>query len=154
MPAKARPFVGLHGLTATRRYVLMGSRLLERSGRRVVLYDARGHGSSSPAADGDYSYARLAGDLEAVIDALGVERALLVGASMGAHTAIRVALERSERVAGLAVVTPAYDPERFPSDLEHWDALARGCGKPASRDSSRPTGSTACPPPGGRRSSG
>jgi 3-oxoadipate enol-lactonase len=47
------PVVGLHGLTATRRYVLMGSRQLERSGRRVILYDARGHGESPPAPDGD-----------------------------------------------------------------------------------------------------
>jgi pimeloyl-ACP methyl ester carboxylesterase len=118
--------VGLHGLTATRRYVLLGSRTLERSGRRVVLYDARGHGASAPAPGGDYSYAALSADLEAVIDALGVERALLVGASMGAHTAIRFALEHPQRVAGLAVVTPAYDPERFPSELDRWDALARG----------------------------
>ena len=36
------PVVGLHGLTATRRYLVMGSRSLERSGHRVVLYDARG----------------------------------------------------------------------------------------------------------------
>jgi len=118
--------VGLHGLTATRRYVLMGSRMLERAGRRVVLYDARGHGASAPAPDGDYSYAALSGDLEAVIDGLEIERALLVGASMGAHTAIRFALEHPQRVAGLAVVTPAYDPERFPSELDRWDALARG----------------------------
>ena len=41
----------LHGLTATRRYVVMGSRSLERSGHRVIAYDARGHGRSSPAAD-------------------------------------------------------------------------------------------------------
>jgi pimeloyl-ACP methyl ester carboxylesterase len=118
--------VGLHGLTATRRYVLMGSRMLERSGRRVVLYDARGHGASAPALDGDYSYAALARDLAAVIDSLGVERAMLVGASMGAHTAIRFALEHPERVTALALVTPAYDPEHFPSDLARWDALARG----------------------------
>ena len=45
------PVVLLHGLTATRRYVVMGSRALERSGHRVVLYDARGHGRSSPAPD-------------------------------------------------------------------------------------------------------
>jgi pimeloyl-ACP methyl ester carboxylesterase len=118
--------VGLHGLTATRRYVLMGSRLLERSGRRVVLYDARGHGASAPGQNGDYSYAALAADLEAVIDTLNIERALLVGASMGAHTAIHFALAHPDRVAALAVITPAYDPERFPSDLERWDALARG----------------------------
>ena len=43
------PVVLLHGLTATRRYVVMGSRGLERSGHRVIAYDARGHGKSSPA---------------------------------------------------------------------------------------------------------
>ena len=35
------PVVLLHGLTATRRYVVMGSRVLERSGHRVVAYDAK-----------------------------------------------------------------------------------------------------------------
>jgi pimeloyl-ACP methyl ester carboxylesterase len=117
--------VGLHGLTATRRYVVMGSRTLERSGRRLVLYDARGHGASPAAAYGDYSYAALAGDLEAVMDHLGIDRALVAGISMGAHTAVRFALERPERVAGLALVTPAFDPDRR-DDFAHWDALARG----------------------------
>jgi len=43
------PVVLLHGLTATHRYVVMGSKALERSGHRVVAYDARGHGRSDPA---------------------------------------------------------------------------------------------------------
>jgi pimeloyl-ACP methyl ester carboxylesterase len=118
--------VGLHGLTATRRYVLMGSRTLERSGRRVVLYDARGHGASTPPPDGDYSYGALAGDLAAVLDALEIEHTVLVGASMGAHTALRFALEHPERVSALALVTPGYDPEEPPLRLARWDALARG----------------------------
>jgi pimeloyl-ACP methyl ester carboxylesterase len=118
--------VGLHGLTATRRYVLMGSRTLERSERRVVLYDARGHGASSPAPGGDYSFAAQAADLEAVITALDAAPVVLVGASMGAHTALALALARPELVAGLVVVTPAFDPERPRGDLEHWDALAHG----------------------------
>ena len=42
----------LHGLTATRRYVVMGSRALERSGHGVIAFDARGHGESGPAASG------------------------------------------------------------------------------------------------------
>ena len=44
------PVVLLHGLTATRRYVVMGSRALERSGHRVIAYDARGHGRSVAGA--------------------------------------------------------------------------------------------------------
>ncbi len=118
-PDPARPpIVLLHGLTATRRYVVMGSRLLERSGYRVIAYDARGHGRSTPAVvagggtagEAEYGYARLARDLEAVLDALEVGRAALAGASMGAHTALRFALERPERVAALGLVTPAFDP--------------------------------------------
>jgi pimeloyl-ACP methyl ester carboxylesterase len=123
------PVVLLHGLTATRRYVVMGSRALERSGHRVVAYDARGHGASSPAPSrGAYEYSDLASDLLAVLDALGIERAVLAGASMGAHTALRVALAWPERVAGLVVITPAFDPATNdePARLAHWDALSEG----------------------------
>jgi len=120
------PVVGLHGLTATRRYVVMGSRSLERSGHRVVLYDARGHGCSAPAPDPEsYTYEDLARDLLAVLDERAIESAVLAGASMGAHTILRFALDHPERVAGLVIVTPAFEPgaER---DLERWDALADG----------------------------
>ena len=123
------PVVLLHGLTATRRYVVMGSRLLERSGHRVIAYDARGHGRSSPAAEPDaYGYDELGLDLEAVLDQLGIERAVLAGASMGAHTILGLALRSPERVAGLVAITPAYDPDTQddPARLARWDALADG----------------------------
>jgi 3-oxoadipate enol-lactonase len=123
------PVVLLHGLTATRRYVVMGSRRLERSGHRVIGYDARGHGRSSPARrPGDYGYADLVGDLEAVLDEVEVERAVMAGASMGAHTALRFALERPERVVALAVTTPAHDPATAGDEaaLARWDTLAEG----------------------------
>jgi pimeloyl-ACP methyl ester carboxylesterase len=122
------PVVLLHGLTATRRYVVMGSRSLQRSGYRVLAYDARGHGRSAPAADGDYRYERLAEDLGEMLDGAGIERAVLAGASMGAHTAVRFALDRPERVGALVLVTPAFDPERSgsPEELADWDALAAG----------------------------
>ena len=124
------PIVLLHGLTATRRYVVMGSSALTRSGHRVIAYDARGHGRSSPAPEPDaYGYAELGADLEAVLDGAGIERATLAGASMGAHTLLWLALRRPERVSGIVAITPAYagiadndDPAR----LEHWDALAKG----------------------------
>ncbi len=121
------PVVLLHGLSATRRYVVMGSRALERSGHRVVLYDARGHGRSSPApAPDDYGYPALAADLLALLDDRGIDRAVLGGASMGAHTIVRFALDHGDRVAGLVVATPAYTPEHEHEDLARWDRLSDG----------------------------
>lgn len=113
----------LHGLTASRRYVVLGSRLLARSGHRMIGYDARGHGESSPAPEpGAYEYSDLVGDALAVLDELDVERAVLAGSSMGAATAVGVALRAPERVAALVAITPpAVAGERDPD----WgDALA------------------------------
>ena len=121
------PVVLLHGLTAARRYVVMGSRKLQRAGHRVVAYDARGHGSSSPPDDPTaYSYGDLAGDLACALDALGLERAVLAGVSMGAHTCLRLALEQPDRVAGIVVITPGFDPVEYadPARLARWDALS------------------------------
>jgi pimeloyl-ACP methyl ester carboxylesterase len=123
------PVVLLHGLTATRRYVVMGSRALQRSGHRVIAFDARGHGRSTPAPAPDaYAYDELAADLPAVMDDLEVERAVLAGASMGAHTALRLALDAPGRVAALVAITPGYDPHTAddPDRLARWDALAAG----------------------------
>jgi pimeloyl-ACP methyl ester carboxylesterase len=123
------PVVLLHGLTATRRYVVMGSSALARSRLHVVSYDARGHGRSTPAPAHDaYTYELLARDLEEVIAYHAPGRVLLAGSSMGAHTALRFALANPQRVAALALITPGYDPEeRQSSDaFASWDALARG----------------------------
>jgi pimeloyl-ACP methyl ester carboxylesterase len=123
------PVVLLHGLTATRRYVVMGSRSLQRGGHRVIAYDARGHGRSSPAPDASgYTYEQLALDLEAVLDAFELPRAVLAGASMGAHTSLALALRAPERVAGLVVITPSFQPEDVdtPARLTRWDELSEG----------------------------
>lgn len=124
-----RPVVLLHGLTATRRYVTMGSRLLERRGFELIAYDARGHGLSGRAQDrGAYEYSDLIGDLVAILETLGVERPILAGSSMGAHTALAFALDNPDRVAGLVQLTPAYPgaPYEDPAGLATWDALAAG----------------------------
>jgi len=105
----------------------MGSRTLERGGHRVVSYDARGHGRSGPAGTpDDYGYATLTDDLLAVLDARGIERAVLAGASMGAHTIVRLALDHGDRVAGLVAITPAFAPDGYEAELERWDALSDG----------------------------
>lgn len=119
------PILMLHGLTATRRYVVHGSTLLERAGFRCVAYDARGHGDSTPAPDGDYGYDRLSDDAVAVMDALGLQTAVLMGVSMGSATALATALGHPDRVCGVVIVTPAH--RGAPSaNLERWDALADG----------------------------
>ena len=123
------PVLLLHGLTATNRYVVMGSRSLERAGHRVIAYDARGHGQSDPAPAPDaYRYEDLRDDLVRVMDERGIDRAVLAGASMGAHTILRLALEAPERVAGLVVITPAYHEDEYgdAESLARWDALSDG----------------------------
>ena len=67
--------------------------------RRVIAPDARGHGGSSDA-EGPY---RLADDVVVLMDALGIDRAVLAGVSMGGGTAVDVALEHPDRCAALVV---------------------------------------------------
>lgn len=120
------PVVLCHGLTATRRYVLHGSRALERAGHRVVAYDARGHGESDPAPEGEgYGYLELVADLEAVVEAAVGERSfVVVGHSMGAHTALAYGLRHPERLAGLVAIGPTYAGEVDEAGLAYWDGLA------------------------------
>ncbi|HET7053250.1 MAG TPA: alpha/beta hydrolase [Solirubrobacterales bacterium] len=146
MPAEPRPFVAgerprirgevagegsaivlCHGVTATRRYVVHGSRVLERAGHAVVTYDARGHGESDPAPGGQgYGYPQLVGDLEAVVEeSVGEGRFVLGGHSMGAHTAVAYALRHRERLSGLVVIGPTYmGGPPSAQTLEYWDGLA------------------------------
>jgi pimeloyl-ACP methyl ester carboxylesterase len=55
-----------------------------------------------------------------VLDGLEIERGALAGVSMGAHTAVRGALEDPDRVSALVVITPAYDG----SGERGWEGLA------------------------------
>jgi len=118
------PVVLLHGLSATRRNVVQGSRALIKRGYRLISYDARGHGASSPAPR--YEYRDLVADLSAVLDHLELERAALVGSSMGAATAMAFALEHPERVPVLVQITPAYTGYARTGDVdgEMWEKLA------------------------------
>jgi pimeloyl-ACP methyl ester carboxylesterase len=116
------PIVLLHGLSATRRNVVQGSRQLLRRGYRLIAYDARGHGASSPAPS--YGYGDLVADLEAVLADLGLERVALVGSSMGAATAMAFALRHPRRAAALVQITPAYDGRARAAGDGAWDGMA------------------------------
>jgi pimeloyl-ACP methyl ester carboxylesterase len=126
------PIALLHGITATRRYVVHGSKVLARRGYRQISYDARGHGRSDPApGHRGYSFAELAADLDAVLAAeVGDGPVVLAGHSMGAHTAVSYALSREERLAGLVVIGPTYLGFVDEEALAGWDRLADGleCG--------------------------
>jgi len=126
------PVVLLHGLTATRWYVVLGSKLLARHGFGLVSYDARGHGESSPAPSPEaYEYRDLVEDLCALVDRLGAEQVVLAGNSMGAHTAMAYALQFPERVAALVQITPSYHgrPREGDEELERWRRLADGLAR-------------------------
>lgn len=105
--------VFLHGGGQTRHsWHGSGGRLAEHGFQSLVL-DARGHGESDWAPDGDYGLDAFVGDLCAVLDELSRPVAL-VGASMGGLTALRAAGGvAAERVAALVLVdvVPRMDRE-------------------------------------------
>jgi len=108
-PAKPT-LVMLHGLMGSGACWTPVARGLERE-VDVILPDARGHGDSSAPEDG-YGYDDLAGDVVALMDALGLSRPVLVGHSMGGMTAAVVASRRAE-LRGLVLVDPTFlSPER------------------------------------------
>jgi pimeloyl-ACP methyl ester carboxylesterase len=120
------PIVLCHGITATRRSVVHGSRRLERGGHTLISYDARGHGDSDPAPPGlGYGYPELVGDLESLVaDQVGEGPFVLAGHSMGAHTAVSYALRHPDRVAGLVAIGPTFTGTTAAESLQYWDGLA------------------------------
>ncbi len=126
---EGHPVVQLHGLTATRRYVLHGSVTLARRGCKLISYDARGHGESEPAPAGSgYGYEELAGDLREVLaEHCPDERPVLAGHSMGCHTAVAHALAHADSVAALVLAGPVtLGLPASEESLAQWDRLADG----------------------------
>jgi 3-oxoadipate enol-lactonase len=115
------PLVLLHGGAVDRR--MWAPQLDGLTGRRLLAPDARGHGGTSDAT----APYRLCDDVVALLDALEVPRAVLVGVSMGGGTAVDAALEHPDRVAGLVVSGTATSEPRFaePWALEVFAAWAR-----------------------------
>ncbi|MBI1852990.1 MAG: alpha/beta hydrolase [Planctomycetes bacterium] len=76
-------------------------------GHRVTAWDALGAGESDKPSRDDYSIEGHATRLVAAMDALGIERATLVGNSLGGSVALMVAESRPERVSALVLIDPA-----------------------------------------------
>lgn len=113
----------LHGLAGSSRELLSTGRTLK--GHRVLLVDQRGHGRSTRRPD-DLSRAAFVDDVVAVMDAFAPgERCVLVGQSMGAHTAFLTSAMHPDRVERLVMleghVAGSGDPEEAAA-LGRWFA--------------------------------
>jgi len=103
----ARPIVLVHGFASHYRLNWVGTRweeTLSAAGFRIIGLDCRGHGRSDKPHDPDAYGARLmAGDIRNLLDHLAVERADLLGFSMGARIGLQAVLDFPDRL-GKAVL--------------------------------------------------
>ena len=95
---------------------------------RVATYDSRGQGLSTRGLAPDHTMQEWETDLDAVIDAIGGDRAALIGACHSSHVALRYAVRHPERVSALILVSSCvrlaeWGPESFWLGLAHedWD---------------------------------
>ena len=110
-----KPVVLIHGWPLSGRSWEAQVPALVEAGYRVVTYDRRGFGGSSQPFDG-YDYDTFADDLDAVLTALDLREATLVGFSMGGGEVVRyIARHGTDRVAK-AVLAAAVPPYLFKSD--------------------------------------
>ena len=97
------PIVLIHGTSASLHTWDGWTEVLAEQ-RRVIRFDLPAFGLTGPAPDNDYSARRYADFTIKVMDALGVERAVLAGNSLGGQIAMETALQSPARVSGLVLV--------------------------------------------------
>jgi aminoacrylate hydrolase len=102
-PADGAPLILSAGLGGSGKYWLPNLPALAAR-HRVILYDHRGTGRSDRALPDTVTVDDLADDLLALIDAIGLERATILGHAAGGVAALALALKAPERVAGLVLV--------------------------------------------------
>jgi len=108
--SNAPPILLLHGLTSRAGHweSIAGRLALQR---RVIALDARGHGDSDWSSEAAYAVDAHFADVVSALDALAIERCVLVGYSMGGSVAILTAGALTERVERLVVVDSYPAPE-------------------------------------------
>jgi pimeloyl-ACP methyl ester carboxylesterase len=105
-PSDGPPIVLVHGLSSNSRiWDDVARRLAARY--HIVAFDQRGHGLSDRSTDG-YTFDRVVGDLEGVIEQLDLDRPTLVGHSWGGNVVLEFAASHPERVHGLVLVDGGY----------------------------------------------
>jgi pimeloyl-ACP methyl ester carboxylesterase len=105
-----RPLVLVHGLLMNRRMFERLGPALARRGSRVICVDLLGHGRSDQPGDLRlYSMPLFAEQIVALLDHLGLERAVVGGTSLGANVGLELAVRHPERVEGLFIEMPVLD---------------------------------------------
>lgn len=97
---------------------------LTQNGYRAILIDSRGHGRST-RDEQPFSYELMASDVLAVMDSLNLEKAALIGWSDGACTALILAAQAPERVAGVFFFACNMDPSGVKQITEFAPILGR-----------------------------
>ncbi|MCC1497763.1 alpha/beta fold hydrolase [Alcanivorax sp. 1008] len=110
----ANPIVLIHGTSASLHTWDAWTNDLSAD-RRVLRFDLPAFGLTGPAPDNDYSAERYAAFVLKVMDARGIERAVLAGNSLGGQIAMETALLAPSRVAALVLVDSAGYPFRAES---------------------------------------
>jgi pimeloyl-ACP methyl ester carboxylesterase len=122
------PVLLLHGLGCGKRMWTHQVRALKQR-FRVIAYDQRGHGlTAAPAVATSYSATHLARDLVGVLDALKIERAAIVGFSLGGGPALALAASKPERISRLVLAdvgAGADDPVKIEAMARRWVDLIK-----------------------------
>jgi lipase len=111
--AEGMPLVGIHGITAN--HLAWAMIAASVPGVRLIAPDLRGRGRSGDLP-GPYGLVDHADDVARMLDALGVERAIVAGHSMGGFVAVRLAERHPDRVARLVLIDGGL-PVRAAADL-------------------------------------
>ena len=102
----------VHGFASTAEHNWGGTGWIAELSKkyRVIAIDVRGHGfSDKPHSPVAYGYASMGADVTRLMDHLGIERAMLVGYSMGSSIAIELMLSHPERWRAIVLGGIAYD---------------------------------------------
>jgi pimeloyl-ACP methyl ester carboxylesterase len=118
-PAQGRPLILVHGLLLSQLMHKPLAEDLAARGNRVITIDLLGHGESDRPRDmWRYSMHFFAEQVVALMDHLKIEEAVVMGTSLGANTALEIALEHPERLRGMVIEMPVLDNALL------WSALA------------------------------
>ncbi|WP_163566800.1 alpha/beta fold hydrolase [Fodinicola feengrottensis] len=116
---EGRPLVLLHGGGVHTIDLTFGPMLPAlAANRQVIAVEMQGHGHTADI-DRDFTIESLAGDIVALLDQLGLDRADFFGFSVGGLTALRIAMLHPERVDRLVLASTQYQLAGYYPEIQH-----------------------------------